>query len=44
MERATGTRPAIVDSHVHVWDLGRRTQPWIDPQTMSVLARDYRPA
>ncbi len=35
--------PSVVDSHVHVWDLGRRPQPWIDARTMAVLARDYGP-
>jgi predicted TIM-barrel fold metal-dependent hydrolase len=31
----------IVDSHVHVWDLARRPQPWIDPGTMGVIHRSF---
>ncbi len=42
MQRGTEA-PPVVDSHVHVWDLGRRPQPWIDPRTMAVLARDFAP-
>ncbi|MFC5731200.1 MULTISPECIES: amidohydrolase family protein [Nocardioides] len=36
--------PSVVDAHVHVWDLARRPQPWIDPRSMAVLERDYQPA
>ncbi len=43
MRGETGAPASIVDSHVHVWDLGRRPQPWIDPRTMAVLARDHLP-
>lgn len=35
---------AVVDAHVHVWDLDRRPQPWIEPRSMAVLARDFQPA
>ncbi|QIG44597.1 amidohydrolase family protein [Nocardioides anomalus] len=31
----------VVDAHVHVWDLARRPQRWIDPVTMSEIARDH---
>jgi L-fuconolactonase len=30
-----------VDAHTHVWELTRRPQPWIDPQTMAVLHSDH---
>ena len=43
MQRETEPSSPIVDSHVHLWDLGRRPQPWIDPRTMAVLARDFGP-
>ena len=32
-----------VDAHTHVWDLGRRPQPWIDPHHMAVLDCDFHP-
>jgi L-fuconolactonase len=38
-----GAEPSTVDAHVHVWDLGTRPQPWIDPRTMGVLDRTYQP-
>ena len=31
----------IVDSHVHLWDLARRSQPWIDPVTMRAIHRSF---
>ena len=31
----------VLDSHVHVWELSRRPQLWIDPRTMPVLHRDH---
>lgn len=34
----------MIDGHVHVWDLSRRPQPWIDPETMGVILRDHRVA
>ena len=43
VEKAPAASIQPVDAHVHVWDLGRRPQPWIDPGTMSVLARDFHP-
>lgn len=33
--------PFVVDAHTHVWELDRRPQSWIEPATMSVLARDH---
>lgn len=33
--------PPVIDAHVHVWELARRPQPWIDPVAMSVLHRDH---
>ena len=32
---------AVTDAHVHVWELDRRPQPWIDPTTMEVINRDH---
>ena len=32
---------AIVDSHVHLWRLADRPQPWIDPATMARIHRDF---
>ena len=32
---------AVTDAHVHVWELDRRTQPWIDPIAMAVINRDH---
>lgn len=32
---------AVTDAHVHVWELDRRPQPWIDPVTMAVIHRDH---
>lgn len=31
----------LVDAHVHVWDLARRPQPWIDPDSMAVIHCDH---
>jgi L-fuconolactonase len=31
----------VTDAHVHVWHLGRRAQPWIDPIAMAVINRDH---
>ena len=31
----------VIDAHVHLWDLARRPQRWIDPVTMSVIHRDF---
>lgn len=31
----------MIDAHVHVWDLARRDQPWIDPEGMEVIHRDH---
>ncbi|MGY2872936.1 L-fuconolactonase [Marmoricola sp. URHA0025 HA25] len=42
MDGTTVSSP-VVDAHVHVWDLDRRPQPWIDPRSMAVLARDFQP-
>ena len=30
-----------LDAHVHLWELARRGQPWIDPAGMPELARDF---
>jgi len=31
----------VIDSHVHLWDLSSRPQPWIDPGSMGVILRDH---
>lgn len=31
----------VVDSHFHLWQLSQVSQPWIDPESMGVLNRDY---
>ena len=36
---APGTE--VIDAHAHVWNLARTPQPWIDPNTMSAIARDF---
>src|SRR4051794_30517813 len=41
MRDAAATPTRAVDAHVHVWDLGRRPQPWIDRRSMAVLLRDF---
>ena len=33
----------LVDAHLHVWERARHPQPWIAPQTMSAIDRDYPP-
>ena len=32
---------AVTDAHVHIWELARRSQPWIDPVAMAVIHRDH---
>lgn len=43
MEQLGATRedPEVLDSHVHVWAIARRPQPWIDPVSMALLNRDW---
>lgn len=31
----------MIDAHVHLWRLGERQQPWIDPVSMAVIHRDH---
>lgn len=31
----------LVDSHLHLWELERHPQPWIDPASMSEIHRDF---
>ena len=38
---ARGNVGEIIDGHVHVWQLDRRPQSWIDPVSMAVLHRDH---
>lgn len=30
-----------IDAHAHLWNRSRTPQPWIDPETMPVLDRDF---
>ena len=32
---------AVLDAHVHLWERARHPQAWIDPVTMSPIARDF---
>ncbi|UCM86728.1 amidohydrolase family protein [Streptomyces marincola] len=34
-----GPRPVRVDAHHHVWDLGRRPQPWLDTARTAAIHR-----
>lgn len=38
---AHGVTRELVDAHVHLWDLAATPQPWIDPETMPAIARDF---
>lgn len=31
----------ILDAHLHTWDRTRHAQPWIDPQAMRAIDRDF---
>lgn len=31
----------LVDAHLHLWELDRHPQPWIDPGSMSEIHRDF---
>jgi L-fuconolactonase len=31
----------LVDSHLHSWELARHPQPWIDPESMPEIDRDF---
>ena len=33
--------PPILDAHAHLWRHSHTQQPWIDPQTMAAIARDF---
>jgi L-fuconolactonase len=35
----TGTN--VLDAHVHLWNRARHPQPWIEPDTMAVIDRDF---
>jgi predicted TIM-barrel fold metal-dependent hydrolase len=34
----------VIDAYVHLWDRATDPQPWIDPQTMAAIDRDFAPA
>jgi predicted TIM-barrel fold metal-dependent hydrolase len=31
----------LIDAHLHLWELERHPQPWIDPESMSEIHRDF---
>ncbi|GHH65395.1 amidohydrolase family protein [Promicromonospora soli] len=31
----------LIDAHLHLWELDRHPQPWIDPESMSEIDRDF---
>lgn len=31
----------LIDGHLHLWELERHPQPWIDPESMSEINRDF---
>jgi L-fuconolactonase len=31
----------LIDAHLHLWELDRHPQPWIDPGSMSEIDRDF---
>ncbi|MBM7516451.1 amidohydrolase family protein [Nocardioides nitrophenolicus] len=31
----------MIDAHAHLWRLGDRPQPWLDPATMALIHRDH---
>ncbi|WP_166845412.1 amidohydrolase [Isoptericola sp. BMS4] len=33
----------ILDAHLHVWERAKHPQPWIDPDTMAGIAKDFPP-
>ncbi|MFF3916465.1 amidohydrolase family protein [Streptomyces sp. NPDC001852] len=35
--------PGIVDAHHHLWDLGRRPQPWLDDPALTTIRRTFAP-
>ncbi|HEV6953627.1 MAG TPA: amidohydrolase family protein [Promicromonospora sp.] len=37
----SATTRDLVDAHLHLWELARHPQPWIDPATMGEIARDF---
>ncbi|MER6069633.1 amidohydrolase family protein [Streptomyces sp. NPDC001817] len=35
--------PGIVDAHHHLWDLGRRPQPWLDDPALTTIRHTFTP-
>jgi L-fuconolactonase len=31
----------LIDAHLHLWELERHPQPWIDPESMNEIHRDF---
>lgn len=40
---AARTRQTL-DAHLHVWERAKHPQPWIDPETMAAIDKDFPPA
>ena len=40
---APRTRQTL-DAHLHVWERAKHPQPWIDPETMAGIDKDFPPA
>ncbi|WP_369264158.1 amidohydrolase [Streptomyces sp. R35] len=37
------TAPVLIDAHHHLWDLGRRPQPWLDDPALATIRRTFTP-
>jgi L-fuconolactonase len=40
----TAAPVARIDAHHHLWDLARRSQPWLDTERMRVIQRTFGPS
>ncbi|MET7728431.1 amidohydrolase family protein [Streptomyces mirabilis] len=39
----TPTTAPLIDAHHHLWDLGRRPQPWLDDPALATIRRTFTP-
>ncbi|MFE2061121.1 amidohydrolase family protein [Streptomyces sp. NPDC059467] len=39
----TLTTAPLIDAHHHLWDLGRRPQPWLDDPALATIRRTFTP-
>ncbi|MGW2606166.1 amidohydrolase family protein [Streptomyces mirabilis] len=39
----TPTAAPLIDAHHHLWDLGRRPQPWLDDPALATIRRTFTP-